>query len=72
MANAYLDAIKRKGTKNVEMKRSERREAMLKQKGKCAKCHHDIKPMYSKFLRNPISQEMEVICANCAVTIPKR
>lgn len=72
MGNAYLDALKKRGTKDVVLKHSERRQAMLNQKGKCAKCKHDIKPMYSKFIRNPISQEMEVICANCAVTIPSR
>jgi hypothetical protein len=72
MGNAYLDALNKRGTKDVELKPSERRQAMLDQKGKCAKCKHDINPVYSKFVRNPLSGKMEVLCANCAVEIPKR
>lgn len=72
MTNSYIDALKKKGTQTFVAKPSERRQAMIDQAGKCAKCGKDMKPMYTKFVRNPQTQKMEVICSNCAVSIAKR
>lgn len=64
--------LKEKGTTEITIKPSERRQAMLDQKGICAKCKKNIKPIFSKFIRNPGTKKMEVICSNCAVPIPER
>ena len=67
----YLELIKGKADKGVEMKTSNRRDVMKNQKGKCAKCKKDLNPVYSKFVKKA-DGNYEVICSNCAVSIPKR
>ena len=72
MGNSYLDVLKKKGTTDVELHLSPRRQALVDQKGRCAKCKKDINPAFSKFIKDPISGKYKVICSNCAVEIPKR
>lgn len=71
MSNNYLDIIKNKKLSNKIAVPSTRRQAMIDQKGLCAKCGKDINPMYSKFVKDA-DGKMTVICSNCAVDIPKR
>ena len=72
MANAYLDALKKKGSnKDVVLHNSPRRQAILDQKNRCAKCGKDLKPMQTKFIKTP-EGNFKVICSNCAINIPKR
>lgn len=71
MSNKYLDAMRGKETTNTVAAPSSRRQAMLDQKGLCAKCKKDLNPMYSKFVKDK-DGKMTVICSGCAVTIPKR
>jgi hypothetical protein len=68
----YLDLIKKKKDANIEIKTSPRRQALIEQKGKCAKCKKDINPAFSKFITNPETKKIEIICSSCAVSIPKR
>lgn len=72
MGNAYLDALKRKGTKKeIIIHNSPRRQAILDQKNRCAKCGKDLKPMQTKFIQNP-DKTWKAICADCSITIPTR
>jgi len=71
MSNKYLDAMKGKSNDNTLASPSTRRQAMIDQKGLCAKCKKDINPMYSKFVKDDTGK-MTVICSDCAVSIPKR
>lgn len=72
MTNAYLDALKKKGAKNdIVLHVSPRRQTIIDQKGRCAKCGKDLKPMQTKFIQNP-DGTWKAICANCSITIPKR
>lgn len=72
MANAYLDALRKKGSKNdIVLHTSPRRQAVLDQKNRCAKCGKDLRPMQSKFIQTP-EGKFKVICSDCAITIPKR
>lgn len=73
MANAYLDALKRKGSKNNELilHNSPRRQAVIDQKNRCQKCGRDLKPMQTKFIQNP-DRTWKAICADCSIVIPKR
>jgi len=71
MSSRYLDALKGKASDNTIAAPSTSRQAMLDQKGLCAKCKKDINPVYSKFIKDE-EGKMTVICSNCAVSIPKR
>lgn len=72
MGNEYLDMLRRRGSKDVEMKPTERQQAWTKQKGRCAKCGKEINKLYAKYQKNPLTQEMEVICMDCSIKIPRR
>lgn len=72
MANAYLDALKKRGSNDLVMKPSETKQAMLDQNGRCAKCGKEMNKIYAKYQRNPITKKMEIICMHCTVTIPTR
>jgi len=71
MSNNYLDALKSKKLNDVKMSSSPTRQALVDQKGICAKCKKRINPAYSKFLKDPTGK-MTVICSDCAVSIAKR
>ena len=74
--NNYLKAMR--STKDPAKKAeitpvfSERKQAFMKQKGKCLKCNHELKPLYSKYLKNPETKKIEVLCSGCAIKIAKK
>jgi len=69
----YLKALRSKPLREVEMKSSPRRKAFLNQNKKCFKCKKEINPTYCRYLTDPVTKELKVICASCAVpTIKKR
>jgi len=70
--NNYLSVIKSQPAKNVDFKISNNRQALIKQGRRCAKCKKDLNPSYCKYITDPKTKEVSVICSNCAVEIPKR
>jgi hypothetical protein len=74
--NNYLKAVRstkdKVGNKNITPVFSERKQAFVKQRGKCLKCNHELKPLYSKYLKNPETKKMEVLCSDCAIKISKK
>jgi len=70
--NNYLNVIKTAKKENVDFKISNTRQALLKQGKKCAKCKKDLNPYYCKYITDPKTKEVSVICSNCDVSIPQR
>jgi hypothetical protein len=70
--NNYLSAMKTAKKKDVDLKISDNRQALTKQGRKCAICKKDLNPYYSKYIKDPKTKEVKVICSNCAVSIPQR
>ena len=58
--------------KDVDLKVSDNRQALARQEKRCAICKKDLNPYYSKYIKDPKTKEVKVICSNCAVEIPKR
>ena len=65
----YLKAMKSKRIKIAEVKPafSERRQALVNQGKRCANCRKDINPVYAKYVRDPKTNTLKVLCSNCAV-----
>ena len=68
----YLRALKSRPLKNVKMAVSERKKAFLEQGKKCARCKKDLRPYYYKFLTDPTTKKVEVVCSSCAIKTIKR
>lgn len=65
--NEYLRALKSKPLRNVKIAPSERIQALNEQKGRCAKCKHEINRAFAKFVRDPVTKKYSVLCHNCAI-----
>jgi len=68
----YLKALKSKPLKEVKMAVSERKNVILEQNKKCAKCKKDLRPYYYKFVKDPVTKKLTVLCLNCAIHVAKR
>ena len=68
----YLKALKTHPLKDVKMATSERKKAFNDQEKKCARCKKDLRPYYYKFITDPVTKKIEVICLNCAIPVFKR
>lgn len=68
----YLKALKSRPLKDVKMAVSERKKAFLEQGKKCAKCKEELRPYYYKFIKDPITKKITVICLNCAIPVATR
>ena len=70
--NAYVAALKNKGTKDVVFNLNKRAEIIKKQGKKCALCKKDLKQYYYNFRIEPKTKELTAICSDCLIDIPKR
>ncbi len=68
----YMKALKSKPLKEVDLKISEHKKAMIDQDKKCAKCHKDLKPYMHSYVRDPKTKKLSVICSDCAIPIRSR
>ncbi len=70
--STYLNALKSGKVKEVNMKVSSSRQAIIDQENKCIKCKKTLKPYLYKFITNPVTRKVEVICADCSIPIRHR
>jgi len=70
--NAYVSALRIKGTKEMIFTENKRGEILKKQEKRCYICKKHLRPYYYKFQTDPKTKEMHAICSDCAVIIPKR
>jgi len=68
----YLKALKSKPLREIKMYVSERKKALLDQDKKCFKCKKDVRQYLYKYIRDPITKEMRVLCSDCAIPMPKK
>ncbi len=70
----YLKALKSKPQliKNVEMASSERKNAWIAQNGKCAQCKETLSKSYLKYIKDPKTKQMKILCSSCAIPSIKR
>lgn len=64
---AYLKALKSKPLRDIKIEPSSRLQALKDQKGRCAKCKHEINRAFAKFIQDPTTKKYTVLCHNCAV-----
>jgi len=69
-----MKAIKSNKIKKIDIKLplSERRQALVDQGKRCANCKKAIDPIYAKYIRDPNTKTMKVLCSNCAIPNVKR
>lgn len=70
--NNYLNVMRSAKKNDVDFKMSDNRQALARQERRCAICKKDLNPSYCKYIKDPKTKEVKVICSNCAVEIPKR
>ena len=70
--STYLNALKSGKIKEVNLKISGSRQAVIDQENKCIKCKKALKPYLYKFVTNPATKKIEVICADCSIPIKHR
>jgi len=68
----YINALKSGKIKEVNMSVSGHKQAMIDQENKCIKCKKALKPYLYKFVTNPTTKKIEVICADCTIPIRHR
>jgi len=68
----YINALKTGKIKEVTMKVSGNRQAVIDQENKCIKCKKALKPYLYKFVTNPATRKPEAICADCSIEIKHR
>lgn len=68
----YINALKSGKIKEVTMSVSGHRQAVIDQENKCIKCKKALKPYLYKFITNPATKKIEVICADCTIPIKHR
>lgn len=68
----YLKALKDRPMKQVELKLSSNRQAVVDQENKCLKCKKALKPYLYNFVKNPTTKRIEVICADCTIQMKHR
>ena len=68
----YISALKSKPIKKVELKTSKRAQALKAQKGKCAKCKKDLQPFFTKYIEDPLTKEITVVCSSCGTKVAKK
>jgi len=71
MTNAYVDALQKKGTKEITFTPNKRTEIIKKQDKRCADCKEYLRAYYYKFVIDSKTNKMKAICSNCAAK-PKR
>lgn len=67
----YLNALKSKPLREIKISTPERRQAFISQKGKCLECKKDLNPVYCKYLRDPLTRKIKILCSSCAIKTPK-
>jgi DNA-directed RNA polymerase subunit RPC12/RpoP len=65
--NNYLNALKSKPLRDVKIEPTERKQAFLNQKGKCAKCGRELKPYLHQYVRDPQTKKMIALCSDCSM-----
>lgn len=68
----YINALKTGKIKDVTLSVSGNKQAITDQENKCIKCKKVLKPYLYKFITNPITKKVEVICADCTIPIKHR
>lgn len=68
----YIKALKGQPMKNVVLSVSNHKQAIIDQENKCIKCKKALKPYLYKFVTNPTTKKVEVICADCSIPIKHR
>ena len=68
----YINALKTGKIKEVNMKVSGNRQAIIDQENKCIKCKKALKLYLYKFVVNPATKKAEAICADCSIEIKHR
>lgn len=68
----YLNILKNKPLKKIEMHASARGQALIDQKHKCARCKKDLNLSYCKYIQDPSTKRYSVLCADCAIQSGKR
>lgn len=64
---AYLKALKSRPLRNIKIHPSERNQALIDQDKKCIKCKKTLRPYLHKYVRDPLTKKMTVICSDCAI-----
>ncbi|MFA5953013.1 MAG: hypothetical protein WC812_00300 [Candidatus Pacearchaeota archaeon] len=57
--------------KNVELVPSSRQQALARQNRKCAKCGRELNLNFSKYIQDPDTKTMKVLCSDCAIGNPR-
>ena len=72
--NNYMKAIKSNKIKMVDIKPavSERKQVMLNQKKTCAICKKAINPVFAKYIRDPNTKVLKLLCSDCAIPDAKK
>ena len=72
--NNYLKAIKNKKetVKDIPMISSERSKSLSSQQKRCFNCKKDLRPFYSKAIRDVKTKELQIFCADCAIKTMKK
>lgn len=70
--STYLNALKSGKIKEVKMSISGNRQAIIDQENKCIKCKKALRPYLYNFVKNPATKKIEVICADCSITMKHR
>lgn len=72
--NNYKKAINSNKIKKIDIKPafSERRQALINQGKRCASCKKALDPIYAKYIRDPNTKTMRVLCSNCAIPSVRR
>lgn len=68
----YLNALRERTLKPVELKISDNRQAVIDQENKCINCKKTLKPYLYKFVTNHVTKKVEVVCADCSIPIMHR
>jgi len=69
-----MKAIKSNKIKKMDLKLpvSERKQVLINQGKRCASCKKAIDPIYAKYIRDPKTKTLKLLCSNCAIPSVKR
>lgn len=68
----YIDALKRKGTKDVKVAEVRGSSTIKSQQDTCAECKKRLKKGYYKFIRDSKTGKDKVVCSDCLVQIKRK
>lgn len=68
----YIDALKKKGSSDIQVARARVSELLKEQGGKCAECKKPLRPGYFKSVIEEKKEKPKIICSDCLVKVAKK